>query len=184
MSDLRTMMDELLDSDVRHLNGRARELANAVHVVLFGVKDELTRADRLHWICTCTKEAPDKDCTVHAGDPAGAYVSPVERSQLSPELLMDAVAMVDDEGLWEFDQPQWYEAVSEALKHLLSQRAERPRWPNAVCFTCEGESGLPPSKTVDVCERCYGGPDTPAPTTPPVESRSVQRRKAMQRGES
>jgi len=27
---------------------------------------------------------------------------------------------------------------------------------NAVCFTCEGESGQPPSRTVDLCEQCYG----------------------------
>lgn len=41
---------------------------------------------------------------------------------------------------------------------------------NAVCFTCEGESGLPPSRTVDICETCYGEevPVADAPATPPA----------------
>ena len=37
-----------------------------------------------------------------------------------------------------------------------SGAAEPPVHRNPVCFTCEGESGLPPTKTVDICEQCYG----------------------------
>jgi hypothetical protein len=36
---------------------------------------------------------------------------------------------------------------------------------NAVCFTCEGESGLPPTRTIDICEQCYGEDEAePAPS--------------------
>ena len=41
---------------------------------------------------------------------------------------MDAVAMVEDEGLWKFDQPKWYEALGEAIAHLIAER----RWSNAA----------------------------------------------------
>jgi DNA-directed RNA polymerase subunit RPC12/RpoP len=48
--------------------------------------------------------------------------------------------------------------------------AAQPPHRNPVCFTCEGESGLPPTRTVDICESCYGeDPDEPpaTPTEPP-----------------
>jgi hypothetical protein len=50
--------------------------------------------------------------------------------------------MVDDEGLWKFDQPKWYEAMAEALQHLSSAAApslhKEPRPEGCICSEAYG----------------------------------------------
>ena len=50
---------------------------------------------------------------------------------------MEADAVVDEKGLWKYDQPKWYEAMSNELRALATASKARP-WTDLVGESLEG----------------------------------------------